>query len=241
MHSTGHPVDPETLGRSALLADLENARVADLARRSWAVRHPRSVRVLSRGDRLDGLFVVLSGKLKLFMLSCNGDERIIRVLQAGDSFGEAIMFNGIPSPVFVDTLMQSELAFLPEEVITETLKRDPDFVLAMLRNMSGLMGVLITDLETACMQNALQRIVNYLLREAENTPPPHIALTIPAPKAVIASTLNLSPETFSRELHRLQDHGYIEIDRRVIYLRDRDGLKGLVNGARLRQAAALHG
>jgi CRP-like cAMP-binding protein len=103
----------------------------------------------------------------------------------------------------------------------------------MLRNMSGLMAALVGDLETACMQNALQRTVNYLLREALNTPPPHIALTMPAPKAVIASTLNLSAETFSRELHRLQDHGLIEIDRRVVYLRGRDGLKRLADGGRL--------
>jgi len=233
LHATGQPADVERLAQAPLLAALDERHVIALARTSSTVCHSRGARVLSRGDRLDGLFVVLSGKLKLFMLSCNGDERVLRVMQAGDSFGEAIMFNRTPSPVYVDTLMQSELAFLPSGAIAETLQRDPDFVLGMLRNMSGLMAVLISDLETACMQNALQRTANYLLREALNTPPPHMALTMPAPKAVIASTLNLSAETFSRELHRLQDHGLIEIDRRVVYLRDRDRLRELADGARL--------
>jgi CRP-like cAMP-binding protein len=54
-----------------------------------------------------------------------------------------------------------------------------------------------------------------------------------APKAVVASTLNLSAETFSRELHRLQHHGYIEIERRVIKLADRNGLRALANGQSL--------
>lgn len=235
MHSNGQVVDAVRLAEAPLLAQLGETRVLDLAKQSWTLRHARGVRVLSRGDRLDGLYVVLSGKLKLFMLSCNGDERVLRILQSGDSFGEAMMFNAMPSPVFVDTLAHSELAFVPGDAISDILRRDPEFVFGMLRNMSGLMGALISDLETACMQSALQRTVSYLLREADNSPPPHIGLTMPAPKAVIASTLNLSAETFSRELHRLQDHDFIEINRRVVYLRDRTALRRLANGERLDQ------
>lgn len=224
MHSTGNPVDPEQLRGAALLAGLESERVDRLAQQGWTVRHPRAARVLSRGDSLDGLYVVLSGKLKLFMLSCAGDERVLRIMQAGDSFGEAIMFNRIPSPVFVDTLAASELAYLPSTVITESLVKDPDFVWSMLRSMGGLMAGLIGDLETCCLQSARQRTVGYLLREAELTPPPHIEVQLPAAKVTVASSLDLSAETFSRELHRLQELGVIEISRRIIYIRDRDGL-----------------
>lgn len=233
MHATGQPTEADRLNQVPFLAKLDEPDVVALAQRSVTLRHPRGTRVLSRGDYLEGLFVVLSGKLKLFMLSCNGDERVLRILQPGDSFGEAIMFNRIPSPVFVETLMHSELAFMPSEAITDALQRDQGFVLEMLRSMSGLMAALIGDLETACMQNAVQRTVNYLLREAMNAPPPHMAVTLPAAKAVIASTLNLSAETFSRELHRLREKGLIEIDRRTVYLRDRAGLTRLADGGRL--------
>lgn len=233
MHSTGHPTHPERLVQASIFDNLEEERVLDLVGRSKTVCYRRGARVLSRGDRLDGLFVVLSGQLKLFMLSCSGGERILQIVQAGDSFGEVFMFKQMPSRVYVDTLRESELAFLPSEVITEALRKDPDFVLSMLRNMSGLMDVLITDLEAACTQNALQRTVSYLLREAEKTPAPHVGLTMPAPKAVVASTLNLSAETFSRELHRLQNHGYIEIERRVIHLKNRNGLRALADGQSL--------
>ena len=226
MHSTGNPIDPELLSAAPLLGGLNEGRIAHLARQGWTVRHPRAARVLSRGDSLDGLFVVLSGKLKIFMLSCSGDERVIRLLQDGDSFGEAIMFNQIPSPVFVETLAPSELAFLPAQTITDTLQANPEFVSTMLKSMSALMRGLIGDLETCCLQSARQRTVGYLLREAEDAPAPHIEIQLPAAKATIASTLNLSAETFSRELHRLHDQGTIEISRRTIYIRDRDGLLG---------------
>ena len=233
MHSTGNPLDIDQLLEQPLFERLDRLSVEEIARGGWAIAHKRGVRVLSRGDRLDGLYTVFEGRLKLYMLSCNGDERVLRILQPGDSFGEAIMFNAIPSPVFVETLAPVRLGFFPRSVITDALASKPNFTASMLQGMSALMRELIRDLETCCLQNALQRTVSYLLREAEAAPPPHVEVQLPAPKAVVASTLNISAETFSRELHRLQDEGLIEINRRVIYLRDRKRLTAVGEGAGL--------
>jgi CRP-like cAMP-binding protein len=230
MHSTGAAVDAAQLADHPLFSCLDTAAVDEIARSGWLVSHVRGERVLSRGDMLDGLYLVITGRLKLYMLSCNGDERVLRVLQEDDTFGEAIMFNRIPSPVFVDAMAASQLGFFPRDAIVRALTSQPDFVDSMLQNMSALMAALIRDLETCCMQNAAQRTVAYLLRQAGLSPPPHVALTLPAPKAVIASTLNLSAETFSRELHRLQDLGLIRVERRVVHLLDRQALAAIGRG-----------
>lgn len=227
MHSTRIPVDVDQMLEQPLFEGLDEDSVAEISRGGWVVEAKRATRLLARGDHLDGLYVVVDGRLKLYMLSCSGDERVLRVLQPGDSFGEAIMFNNLPSPVFVDTLSQVKLAYFPRDVITAALTANPGFTTAMLTSMSALMRNLIHDLETCCLQNAMQRTVNYLLRESGSAQ----ELTLPAAKAVVASTLNMSAETFSRELHRLQDNGYVEIERRTIHLRDKAGLLALAEGA----------
>jgi CRP-like cAMP-binding protein len=226
----GFTIAPGDLGSQALFADLAEGNLEQIAEAGSIRECRRGTRILSRGDHLDGLYMLMSGSLKLYMLSCSGDERVLRVLAPGDSFGEAIMFNRMPSPVFVESLTAARLAFFPREVITDVLTRAPDFTDTMLRSMSNLMHELIQDLETCCLHNALQRTVNYLLRMADAAPGPHVEVQLPASKAVVASTLNMSAETFSRELHRLQDDGLIEINRRVIYLRSRDGLVALAAG-----------
>lgn len=230
MHPTGTPIDADQLFDQPLFDNLDQASIAEITRGGWVVEIKRGSRLLARGDQLDGLYMVLDGRLKLYMLSCNGDERVLRVLQRGDSFGEAIMFNAMPSPVFVDAIAASRLAYFPREVITDALTSNPQFTTTMLHSMSALMRNLIQDLETCCLQNAMQRTVSYLLREAQKSAPPYVGLTLPAPKAVVASMLNMSAETFSRELHRLQDQGLIEIDRRTIYLRDKSRLRNLTDG-----------
>jgi len=226
----GFAITPDDLGSQALFADLAEDNLERIAGAGSVSECKRGTRILSRGDRLEGLYLLMSGSLKLYMLSCSGDERVLRVLAPGDSFGEAIMFNQMPSPVFVEALTSARLAFFPREVITDVLTRTPDFTDTMLRSMSNLMHQLIQDLETCCMHNALQRTVNYLLRMADAAQAPHVEVQLPASKAVVASTLNMSAETFSRELHRLQDDGLIEINRRVIYLRSRDGMVALAEG-----------
>ncbi|WP_078120644.1 Crp/Fnr family transcriptional regulator [Thiosocius teredinicola] len=230
MHSTGVPIDVDMMEGLTLFNGLGRERVEALADGGWTVEHARSVRVIGRGDHIDGLYGVFDGRLKLYMLSCNGDERVLRVLRPGDTFGEAIMFNAIPSPVYVETLSPARLGYFPRELINEALASDPEFTNSMLRGMSVMMRELIQDLETCCMQTAMQRTVSYLLREASAAPSPNLEVNLPAPKAVVASTLNISAETFSRELHRLQGEGFIEINRRTIYLRDPEALQTMVDG-----------
>lgn len=240
MQPTGIPIDPDQMTDQPLFAGIDGVSIAAIALGGWTVEEGRGARILSRGDRLEGLYSVFRGSLKLYMLSCSGDERVLRVLQPGDSFGEAIMFNKIPSPVFVETLSPVTLGYFPRAVISAALVSNPSFTESMLKSMSALMRQLIQDLETCCMQNALQRTASYLLRQAEAAGPPHLQVALPAPKAVVASTLNISAETFSRELHRLQDAGLIEIDRRTIYLRDRDALVAACEGGGIAASGRRH-
>jgi CRP-like cAMP-binding protein len=221
-------LDPGRLADKPLFAHLDQRGVSAIARGGWSVEVRRGDRVLARGELLDGLYLVIEGRLKLYMLSCNGDERVLRVMQPGDSFGEALMFNAMPSPVFVDALSASVLAFLPRDTIESALARDPDFTTAMLRSMSVLMRHLIGDLEACCLQSAAQRIAGYLLREFDTAPAGVIEL--PAAKAVVASSLNVSAETFSRELHQLREAAVIAVDRRRLTLLDRVGLAALAEG-----------
>jgi CRP-like cAMP-binding protein len=230
MHSTGIPIDVDQLIEQPLFSRMDGPSVTPIAEGGWVVEAPRGSRILSRGDYLDGLYTVFQGRLKLYMLSCNGDERVLRVLQPGDNFGEAIMFNAIPSPVFVETLSPVRLGYFPRQVISAALANDLAFTESMLKAMSALMRQLILDLEACCMQSALQRTANYLVHQSDAAGPPYTRIELPAPKAVIASTLNISAETFSRELHRLKEEGLIEIDRRTIYLRDRERLVAVSDG-----------
>ena len=110
------------------------------------------------------------------------------------------------------------------------LRESVDTCFLLMGAMSYRLRGLIREIDALSLDTGTVRTVSYLLREAKKTSPPYVALTLPAPKAVIASMLNMSAETFSRELHRLKDEGLIEIDRRTIYLRNKPALLDMAQG-----------
>jgi CRP-like cAMP-binding protein len=187
--------------------------------------------VYGRGDRVDGFYVVCEGRLKLYMLSCEGSERILRVLRPTDSFGEEVMFTNQDSALFAETLTSVRIAQFPRDAIMQALRDDPSFTQTMVDNMGRLIQGLVGDIEACCLMNARQRTIAYLLRQTEIAGSITSRLELPASKWMVASMLNLTPETFSRELHRLKQDGLIDVVRRVIYVRDRGGLLDLASGA----------
>jgi len=231
MSSGDFDISAEALQQLPLFQQVDPRAVSSIADACRAFHVGRTDRVLSRGDQLDGFYIVMDGSLKAYFLSCDGSERVLRILQTGDSFGEAMMFNGFPSPVYVEALASSQVAYIPRTKVADALSTEPVFVESLFRGMSQLVLELVRDIEACCLMNAKQRIVAYLLRLIEQPDADEQVITLPASKWVVASMLNLSAETFSRELHRLQSQGLIEIVRRSIQIHDSDGLIDIVNGA----------
>lgn len=215
-----------------LFQPLEEDPLRRIAQASRVQRLKRGTIIIERGAHLDGFYAVLEGQLKIYLLACNGSERVIRLLTPGDCFGEAIMFNDFPSPVFVQTLSETQVCFFPKEHVYQALAAQPKFTFAMLRNLSHMLGELVSDLEACCMQNARQRLAHYLLCNATENAAQVRTVDLPASKVVVASTLNLSAETFSRELHQMAHEGLIEVQRRSITLRDPQGLKAVAEQGR---------
>jgi CRP-like cAMP-binding protein len=87
---------------------------------------------------------------------------------------------------------------------------------------------LIQDMEACCLHFGVERLTAYLLRhvELDNDAPDIGSVTPPAAKTVVASSLNLSAETFSRELHALAHQGFIEVTRREIRIPSLHRLRG---------------
>ncbi len=218
------------LSRLALFGMLDQAELDALATNVVLVKLSRKMLLISKEQCLNEIYALIEGTMKLYLLSGNGQQRVVRLLQAGDCFGEELLINQRPSPVYVEALSACRVLAIPAPDLLDLLARDKRVALAMVQILSSRVLKLTDDLQGCCLQSALQRIVQYLFELKSRDHSAENRVELPASKVVIASLLNLTPETLSRWLHHLSENGLIRIDRREIHLLDGDGLKAIQNG-----------
>lgn len=146
---------------------------------------------------------------------------MVEILGPRQSFGEAAVFAQRPYPVFAQALADSLLLFVPRDVIFELLETDNSFARNMLAGLAMRLHSLIMDVESYSLRSSAQRVIGYLLQHCPNE---HcegsIEITLPTSKQVIASRLNLTPETLSRILHDLTEARLIEMQGKHIKIGD---------------------
>ena len=131
-----------------------------------------------------------------------------------------MVFMERPSPVLAQALEDSRLLYIAKQSLFAAIDRDSAFARRMLAGLSMRLHSLINDVENYSLRSSTQRLIGFLLQLAgapENGP---IKLKLPASKHIIASRLNLTPETLSRVLHSLSESGLITVKGRSIMVLD---------------------
>lgn len=214
---------PKYLAMLPLFDALSPDELCEVAAGSTLRRLARGEVVFRAGDPCNEFFVIVTGQVKLFMLAPSGQEKVVEVMGAGQSFGEAIMFTDRPYFLNSQALADSLLLSVSKQAVIAEIVRDHRFALRMLGGMSRKMHGLVRDVETYALHSGRQRVIRYLLRDQAlddaETAASH-TVSLPASKATISSRLSLTPEYFSRVLHELEAQGLIEIDGREIRIVD---------------------
>ncbi|MFN3883705.1 MAG: Crp/Fnr family transcriptional regulator [Rhodocyclaceae bacterium] len=203
---------PALLARLPLFQELSAEQIAHLAAHARSKRLPKGEMLFQRGDIAHGFYFIVFGQVKLAFPSSSGNEKVVEILGPRQSFGEAAVFAQLPYPVFAQALADSLLVYVPRDAIFELLETDPSFARRMLTGMAMRLHALIHDVETYSLRSSTQRVIGYLLQHCPNEQcEGGIEITLPTSKQVIASRLNLTPETLSRILHDLSEARLIEM------------------------------
>src|SRR6185436_12353830 len=198
------------------------AEVASHAR-TWTVR--RGAAICERDTSLPGVIAVVHGMVKLAVARANGEGRVVRLVNAGETFGEASALYGRPSLVDGGAIADSLLIVIPAAPLLRLLDHDPVFAHRMVGILAEQVQGLLGELEASVRQRGPQRFASYLHSLARPGGMPgawHVSL--PASKTVIASRLGFSKETLSRLLRRFADQGLIDPAHGKIVILDRERL-----------------
>lgn len=214
----------ELLSHAPIFRGLCRDDIARIARGASQVHAERGMVLFHRGAECRGFHLVAFGQVKLAVGTAGGAERVIEILGAGGTFGEAVMFTGMPYPVTATMLADSLLVHVSRDVLYAEIDHDPRLAHRMLAGLSQRLHVMVKDLEALTLRSGMQRVIGYLLSLVDEAQAGG-SVTLPAQKSLVASRLNVTPEYFSRILHDLSAAGLVRIDGRRIDILDPEGLR----------------
>jgi CRP-like cAMP-binding protein len=219
---------PQILSRLPLFQELGPDQLAKLETACRERRLSKGSMLFQKGDPAKGFFVVVFGQIKLAFPSAQGNEKVVQIVGPRQSFGEAVMFLDLPCPVFAEALVDSLLLHIGSGPVFELLETDPLFARRMLAGLSMRLHSLVQDVETYSLRSSAQRVVGYLLQHCpqnETECEGSFDISLPTSKQVIASRLNLTPETLSRIFHDLAANGLIAVSGKQITINNAKRLR----------------
>ncbi len=217
------------LANLPLFKEASPEEIDRIAQGTRSVHASRGETLFHKGDMPEGFHLVVYGQVKLAFISPQGADKVVEIIGPGMSFGEAVMFLESPHVVYAQTLADSLLLHVSKTVVFNELEHNAKFARKMLGGLSRRLHGIISDVEAYCMHSGAQRVIGYLLRDAEQAEGNGKAdVMLPTNKGVIASRLNLTPQHFSRILHELTEAGLVSVEGRTIHIADVERLRAVV-------------
>lgn len=202
--------DEQALRKHYLLAAVDDAQWRALSPHLHSRRLKTGQRLFSQGDRADVFYIVRHGTMKLFRVSPQGGEKIMRLVRAGQSFAESVLFTEPPRyPVHAQAVEAGELVAVEREAYLGILRESFDTCRAVMAQMTQRIHAHWNEIEALSLHGAVPRLARYLLDQYAQQDSARIIL--PFPKSQIAAQLGLAPETLSRGLRALSRRGAIRV------------------------------
>lgn len=202
---------------------LQDAEMKEVAKTTRSISLKKGELLHSAGDASDSLYIIHRGKVKVYRLSENGKEQLIRILQPGDFAGELALFKESIHDDYAEAMEKTEICSIQRRNLQELLQSYPNISLKILSEFSSRIDQAETQMTSFATEDVETRIALYLAQQVEENKSEDYRL--PMSKKDLASYLGTTPETISRKLTKFEEEGWIEQkDQRRIHVVDLDAL-----------------
>ncbi len=218
----------QSLRQVPYFSDLDDAQLRALARSVRERKYGAGEMVLLEGEPCEGLCFVLAGRVRVFKVSADGKEQVLRVLGAGRTFNDVPVFDGGPNPGSIQAVEASTIGLVPRAAILALVQAEPKVALAVLRVLASRMRALTLIIEDLSLRGVVARVARLLLDCSRGRPTVmegeatcHHRLT----QHEIAAMTGSVREVVQRALKTLERDGAIRMERARVVILDQKVLE----------------
>ena len=188
------------------------------------VEHVTEEMPLFRQDEMaDRFYLILRGRVELFVESISHKESIIDIVGPGEYFGIASIFEKGDFQNGAKVVEEGEVLVMPAVPFLEHLEGNFALLKDMMASMSFHLRALVRQVSELKLKTTGQRLGSFLLGLTEETTGV-ASVKLPYDKKLLANRLGMKPESLSRALGKLREVG-VRGDHDVLILEDIERLK----------------
>ena len=201
---------PADLKSIPLFEGLPEAELRALAERTVTRSYPKQAIIVNEGDESDSLYLILSGRVKVYLADEHGKELILAIKGPGQYFGEMVL-DEQPRSASVITLEAAQFAVLSRADFRAFLLRHPEVALVLIQNLIRVARGLNQNVRNLAMLDVYGRVAR-ILRELAVERNGKLVIPERLTQKDIAARVGASREMINRILRDLTTGGYVSVE-----------------------------
>ena len=202
----------ELLRRVPLFAELDDVALQLVASRCVARTASRGTLLFTAGEACRGLYIVESGRVRVFRTSPDGREQVLHVDGPGRPIAELPLVDGGMYPASAMTMEDARLVFLARADFERLYRSSPDIADAIIRSLGRRLRHLVQVAETLAFRDVAARLALLLAGfadESEVRTDAGVEVTLARSQRELALEIGAARESVSRALKQLARRGLI--------------------------------
>ena len=206
---------PINLKHVSLFADLPENDLQAIAKIAIIKAYDKNAIVITEGEFTKSFYVIISGRIKVYLSIENGKELFLDSKGPGEYFGEMVLDEG-PRSASVSTLEPSQVAVISTTEFKKRLLKHPEIALRVIQDLIQMGRTLNENVRSLAMLDVYGRVSRMLLELAVEQGG-RLAIPEKLTQQEMAIRAGTSREEINRIFRNLTTGGYIRIeDKRII-------------------------
>lgn len=224
-------IGPKLLKKIPFLSALRHSHLREVFRLAREVQVRAGAPVFAKRQDADGMFVVLSGRVKIFSNSAGKKRKTFAYLKSGEFFGEMALVEGVTRTASAQAVEDSTLLLIRKHDFQKLLQREPRLCLYLLRTVCERLRQANEEIEGMLFRNVLGRVAKAMMDMAKTSGKAQgrgVVLKDRFTQQELADVVGTTREPFTRALSSLKRAGLIAVSKDGRYvIPDASRLAGL--------------
>jgi CRP/FNR family cyclic AMP-dependent transcriptional regulator len=196
------------LRKVPLFAGLNDESLKNLEQTAIKRTYPKNAVIIHEEDQGDSLYIILSGKVRVYCTDEDGNEVTLGTRGPGEYFGELALIDEEGRTASVMTQSPCTFSVLGKSVFKDLLSEDPDMALRIIEVLSRRVRQLTEDVKSLALLDVYGRVARVLMDQAVPSGD-KLVIEEKLTQQEIANRVGASREMVARILKELSSGDYI--------------------------------